>query len=504
MGSASASVDSLMSQQVYSAEFTGISIEDPNLFEYNGRWYLFAASITNPDISLTPERLDNKNLQLFEYSNEINDLCLKGRIVYTDIDGNISKYFNRLDNHIVVGVKQMIKKTSGTGANAVEMFEEFGRAEGADKFIHSFIVQNMGIVDRKEQAITYQLDLISTNWYKVCSKIVFSNYSAKSDNDENKPKNIYKIMQALFVADNLITEPDGFKNISEKSKIRLDYSTNGNEDITTALPYLFNRLYYNKKQFEQSLKFIAYEPLKDWYRLIDYEDEKTWPKIAKPLTLLSLFETQYEGMLFSVSNQLASVVAKPQTKTYEDVFDHGIWNYDKTDNSFDFQTFSFSSEDLITFQNNKTKTFNSSSQWMPEDKYPEQLNIDWFKNEKKTYAVQTSLWNNDYSIYQNVLDNMMKRDALIVNTEGDITHQPGCLAGVVLDRTIEKNPDMTAAQKEELNRKHRQIEGLFQIVKVRHMYKPSTPAPSYTENLVLGRNFILKPAAASPVASIIG
>ena len=478
--------DATVEQAMYGV---GITIEDPDIFQFNGRWYLFAAEISNPDVRVKPERLDNKNIQMFEYTNEVNSLCLRGKIVYTDWDGRVSKYFNRMDNHMTIGCKQMEKKQDGSNnenEKAIEVFQDMDRGE-ASMFTHVFIVQNIGIIDRKDQEITYEIELISKSWYNLCSNLIYSNYDSTNDED----KNIYNIMKKLFELDNLNVEPTGFANIAQRSNIRIDYSTNANESLITAIPYLFDRLYRTKKEYEMTLKFIAYNPLKDEYRLIDYSDDTTWPTIAKPIVVLSLFDTEFEQMIFSKNSQMASVVSKKQTEAYKDLFDHNIWSHDKELNLINLLETSFKSEDLRTLLNSKSKNSNVSNQNVM-DKYNE-LNPLWFTLGTR-YNQNTSLWNKDSSVYQDVLDDMLKRDALILNIDGDITHQAGCALGITLDRTIDRLPEITAQQKKELYEKHRQIEGLFQILKVRHMYKPSTPYPSYTENVILGRNFILTPS----------
>lgn len=485
----------------------GISIEDPNLFSYNGRWYLFMAELTNPDKSIGSVRLVNRCIDYFEYVNEINSICMTGKIRYTDVDGQVSKFFNYPDSHLVVRVKQMQKKEDGSGDNRQEIFVDMDRGKESS-FQHSFIVQNMAIVDRQGQAITYELSLISTLWYKACPAMAFSNYSTKEG--KTRPKNIIEIMECLFVDNGLQVDPKGFENAKATSKISLDYATSANDTIETALQYLFNKLLYSKEQQDDSLKFIAYNPIDNLFRLVNYNDVVSWPTIAKPTIILSLFETQYERSLYARNNQMASVVAKKQTESSLDFFKRVIWKYDTTLNSLDFMDTSFETADLFSFANEYSKSFESEAQggpgsdpWIPKKKYPDELNKEWYSlYAQNRYKRETSLWNNDGAIYRDILDNMVKRDAIVINTDGDVTHQPGCVIGVVLDRTLEKSDDISPSQLEELKKKHRQLEGLAQIFKVRHIYKPSTPNPYYTENIVFGRNFLLETTGESKFKAI--
>lgn len=463
----------------------GISIEDPNLFTYGGRWYEFAAVITNPDKSIGDERLDNKHIELFEYVNEINCLFIKGRLIFTDISGTISKFLNRIDNHLAVTVRQMKKVSDGGNKEGqLEMFVDETRKENERVFTHVFIVQNIGILDRQGQAVKYQLDLISDMWYKGCAKVVYSNY------DTVDGVNPYDIMLTVFqqVLEKEV-DPLGFTTAAgETPELKIKYCTNGNESLETALPYLFNQvLYHGDQKDDRGIRFFVYDLINGKYTLVNYLDVNSWLKIAKPLKMLSMFETQYEQMLFSTNQQLASVVKKKMTDVYEDLFDHNIWMFDRDSGIFK-SDIGFESSDLLKISNKRSDSLSSGV----VNKYPEKLNQKWFKNIDKNHS-QSSLWNNDYSLYRNMLENLISRDALIINTDGDITHQPGCPFGSVIDRTITKMDDISARHLKEIEERYKQLEWMFLSVKVRHMYKPSTPNPSYTENIVFGRNFIYEP-----------
>ena len=463
----------------------GISIEDPNLFTYGGRWYNFAAVITNPDESIGDERLDNKHIELFEYVNEINCLFIKGRLIFTDICGTISKFLNRIDNHLAVTVRQMKKVSDGGNKEGqLEMFVDETRKENERVFTHVFIVQNIGILKREGQAVTYQLDLISDMWYQGSGKLIYSNYNIAEG--INPDQIMLELFQQVFKEE---IDADSFNIAKGKTpELKIKFCTNGNESLETVLPYLFNQVFYHLNQMDKDgFRFLVYNRIDNKYALVDYIDEETWLKIAKPIKMMSMFETQYEQMLFSTNQQLASVVKKPMTKMYEDMFDHNIWHFDPENASFKLEN-SIESVDMLKNANRKSPTFEDKT----KKKYPTELNPLWFKNIDKNYS-QSSLWNNDYSMYQNALENLVSRDALIINTDGDITHQPGCPFGSVIDRTITKMDDISKRHLDEINERYKQMEWMFISLKVRHIYKPSTPNPSYTENIVFGRNFTYEP-----------
>lgn len=487
----------------------GISVEDPCLFTYGGRWYYFTAMISNPDKSIGAQNLDNKNLELFEYTNEINSLCLYGNIIYNDLDGSISRFFNRQDNHVEVLCRQMEKVSEGGSSEhpSLEMFVDTARSDGANVFAHSFIVQNIKILYREKQNVTYQISLISVAWYLLCAKIDFSNYPLNVPATDKKPRNGYTMIKN-FLVNAFLPKQDTFNVDTESfdaaaktaNEIEIPFITNGDDNCFSALRYVMDKLYWSKKQIDKTVKFIAFNPVTNTYKCIDYSIDNSWNSCEKPFIILSMFETDYEQELFSVNNQLASIAGKNATATYEDHFEHKIWEYDPSLNSFT-DSGTLKKKDIAELYNNKPDNFKVINRMATKDKYPLQLNPDWFLHKDKYYHRLTD-WNRSYSVYQSLIDNLINRDALIVNTEGDVTHQPGACMGIVLDRTINKVPELTPEQRLELNEKHRQIESLFPILKVQHRYhlanSPKAPA-SYTENVVLARNFIMPPTTSKLV-----
>ena len=471
----------------------GISIDNPKIFAYGGKWYFFDINISNPSIGI--QNLSNKYIELFEYTNEINSLCLYGNIIYTDIDGSISKFINRVDNLISVNCTQMEKKQDGGN---LEIFQKIKRENDEDTFFHLFIVQNIGILSREKQAITYQISLISTSWYLFSSKLDFSNYpiDTKVFDEASKPRNGYLILlkllsESISKSKSFKIHVDTFQKLAEKSSNKvIPFITNCNDNMFSVMKYIFDRMYWNKFRTEESLKYIAYSPAQSLYRCIDYGDEKTFFTCARPYILLSMFETNFEQQIFSSNAQLASMVGKNQTSTYENLFKHTIWEYDSSTNTFN--TFnSFDSIMISNLYNNKPNLFKEIDKVKTEQKYSSVPRPEYFIN--NDYSNQMTEWNRKSSIYWNLIDNLTKRDAIVINTEGDISHQPGACMTIVLDRTMEKLTEMNNAQLKELYEKHRQLEMIFPILKVQHRYHIANTKSesSYTENVVLGRNFIL-------------
>lgn len=493
----------------------GISVEDPCLFTFNGRWYYFVATISNPDTTIGAEALDNKHLEIFEYVNEINSLCLYGSVIYHDFDGSISKYFNRMDNHMQIVCKQMERVADGQ----MEMFVDYGTA--GSYFAHTFLVQNIKILERDKQCITYQISLISTIWHALCANLTYSNHLDKStyyfllgkdaalkeqekiNTNEKYSKNGFTILKNVLIealkpiSPDVTVNVDSFDACAAKSKSEISLFSNGNDNAFTLIRFVLDRLYWNNEQIEDSLKFIAFNPNGDSYKCIDYSSIDSWNPCSKPLKFMSMFETQYEEALFSENVKLGSIAGINQTDIYDDLFSHVIWKYDSDTCMFSKNNTTLSSNTLLALYNSKPNALKTSIGDKDNvlDKYPvKELNPYWFRGQ--TYCKRIAEWNRDCSIYQSLIGSITKRDALIINAEGDFTHQPGTSIGNILDRTMDKIPEMTSDQLKELWKKHKQIEGLFLVLKVQHRFRPATSdklKASYMENVVLGRNFILSP-----------
>ena len=51
-----------------------------------------------------------------------------------------------------------------------------GKIDEDNKFVHTFIVTNIKVLARNFSAIKYEIDIMSTNWFKCISNLSYSNY----------------------------------------------------------------------------------------------------------------------------------------------------------------------------------------------------------------------------------------------------------------------------------------------------------------------------------------
>lgn len=480
----------------------GVNVEHPNVFMYNGRWYTFTANIfnltTKENGKVVHEELDNQHIEQFSYVNEINSLYLTGELIYHDINGTISKYINKNYNHLTVVCSQLVMEQVGNGSGLMGQLQKLINfmknvsANMSAAFQHTFIIENIEIMNRKENVITYRLKLISENWYKLIGKLEFSNYDKESNADE---KNVFFILKTLFEQAGLETDEKTFNLAIKQTKdIAIDYIVGDNDSLLNIVPYLLNKLYFADNYSKiKHLLYIVYDIFNNNYRIIDYSNTETWLDSSRPAVVLSLFETSYEKSLFSENNNLATTKIKTQTDAFKSMFIHEYWSYDRNEGTFSNNSINILTDEIATKLNDKAETF-SDVDGKTEEKY--QLNLlpeAFIQTDKNRFSYAMQDTNVDYRMYNDMIDNFIARDALIVNCEGDSTHQPGTSMGIVLDRTIEKVPtDIPKNELEELYKKHRQIEQTFVVMKSRHIYKTTTPA-SYTENVVLARNFLLTP-----------
>ena len=500
----------------------GTNIEHLNMFMYNGRWYSFAAFIFNSlEESMgdkSRQALDNQHIESFEYVNQINNICITGDLVYRDIDGSISRFFNKNYNHIEVVCEQLVAEAVGNGTgetgqltkllpagsilqksisfvakNIIRPIANFIKAEKSEysTFQHTFIIQNVEILNRDKKEITYKLHLISENWYKASARIDYSNYGfTKASLNAEDEKNVFVLIRKFLMQVGLETDKESFDKAIEQTKnIQIDYITNGNDTVFTIIPYLMNRLYFIDKFSDVKIFFyISYDIVKNNYKVINYKDQSTWLGVFRPAVVMSLFETSYEQSLFSENNQLATTRSMTQTKLFENLFTKKYWTFDYENG--DYSEAVVDTPSLVDLYNSKSDILENVD-GKTEEKYQD-LQVEAFVN-KDRYVDSVQETNNSYRIYNDLVDAFVSKDALIVNCENDMTHRPGGAMGIVLDRTIEKVPEtIPTSDLEALYKKHRQIEQIFMIFKSRHMYKLTTPA-ACTENVILARNFLLTP-----------
>ena len=377
----------------------------------------------------------------------------------------------------------MIKCKKVKDDKGKETFKEDNVYGRFSNFKHQFISENFEIVNREENEILYKLYLISDSWYKLCGDFTFSNYDKAPGSDERK---IFNILEQCYSDLELSYNP---KTLDNRSDFELPYITNGNDNAFTTTKYLMNRLYDSSDRLEDALKFIIYDPYNEenlYLNCLDFEDPETYLQAYNTQIIASLYNTRFEQELFAQNLNFATVLKKPSSKVFESMFVHNLWHLD--DESKTFLNKKIDTNTLMDIQNRFDGVIDEMGD-MVKPKYSP-LDIKWFRLADK-YHHNSATYNNDYSIYEDLIENLLDKDSFIVNCPGNFSHRPGAFMSVFLEKSELRKDGNTEKQNKEIEESNKQLESVWLITKVRYIIRPAAPS-EFKENVVLSRNYTIQ------------
>lgn len=403
--------------------------------------------------------LDIAQVKQLDYQTSLNDLIVRGTLVYTDVGGLLDGSLYEPGGVLKIIFSRM----------EMELDDEFtiiSEFEGG-KLDADFLVENAGILERQDSVITYKISFTSINIID-CLKIVdFSNY-------DKEPEPILDILKQI-VANQSGINIDSETFDAVKQQPTMNYITNGNDNLFTVSKFLLDKLYYNFPR-AQSMVFIFWNELKNKLQLFDVANKKSIT--GQTGVVLSMFATQAESMSGGVQNELGVVTKFPTSASLNIGYKKQIAIYDYSKNKFNY--------DNINPE--------SSYQYMNEHFSVDDTIITKYKNrflkEQNKYTIRGSYWNNDFHFYGTFIDTFLNNNALLVKTIGNITKQPGSITNITIDRgqkdLIEENPQMY----EDILRRYCGLEGTWITAKVHHYIQPNAEKKDrYRQTLTLVRNF---------------
>lgn len=534
-------------------------------FDAGGNRYICVCGIVSEDGDKIT--IDNNNINRFEWTNEVNNLCINGFAEIVDTNGRVGEVFSKYFCHMVFEIKKLqdnAKRTDG-------QFDGTGTSDAI--FRHAFIINNFEIVKRTKQVVLYRLYLIGIEWYGLVQNLIFSNYDMKlpeqSKSNEfiknmtewipgdfgknvgnalnnnsaiggilnaansvskltsslqskmsggsggssgggssgSKPIEIFAIIKYFLeeafkneyiyhAGEKPQVDKDAFE--SHKSKIDINVCFGHNFTIIDCIKFLLNKLYYNEFNGEnlihdEKLKLLVYDEFKNIYGVINYGVDTEFITSSKDTmyngTWESLFGSQFESLTEPVEQNLKSTVKKSTIDALKQFFKK-TYHYFTLDG---FKDKLIKSEEIIDYSH-KDDSF-------PKDvgyqEYLAKMNIDIFKkffpDDKFKYDVHGSEWNNDFTIYLDQVTDLINKDVLILYTKGDITHRPGMKFGITDDSVAQNDIEANAKDAKEAKNASKEIIGLFNVVKVKHIVNPnSNEKDTFMEELSLSRNFVAK------------
>ena len=424
-------------------------------FTSNGRKYTFVAVVSSGDEKLQ-FTLDNMMVECFEYESALNDLVVRGSITYTDQYGNIDKLLERPSSHCqVLFVRNDIKYDGDI---------EIEKPSEIERFEQNFLVENLTILERQGDSVKYKIELVTTNIYKCLANIDYTNYNTGNEQ-------IFDIIKGCFQKSELVCDAESFDKT--KTKVKIPYITNGNDDAFSVTKHLLNKLYYLKDK-DDSVKFLFYNYYRDMYQLFDMKNEKT--ATGTETVILSLLRNTEEAFIEEEEINIGTVTRFPTSRLMESVFDKEFYDYDYTANQFlhrNIESKSVTDEYFSKTFMDPTKVVKKTLPISPEAKLQ--------------YLRRGTYWNNDFAIYDDLATHLTKNNALMVETSGMLLRFPAMMVSVEIDRPKNELTVEDPQVLQDLMTRYQGLEGVWISSRVHSYVYP--PAGRFRQILTLMRNY---------------
>lgn len=452
--------------------------------ESNGKHYSFCVRFigineSNPKKSVT-HILDNSSIDSFSWTNEINNILLTGELEYADLNGDISKFFGTYVSyiHVILSKNNTKERSPDRSIN--------------QEFKHLFLINNFEIIGRSGAIIVYKLHLVSAHWFKYISHVEFSNYK---DFDHKEIFTIMKrILEITFDSseDNFSIKCDSTSFENKKTNILLDYCTTTQTTCMSAIKYLQNKLiYFSDDKIIENLSFLVFDEFNNKIKLFNLTDQFD-PKnniisSNKLGTLMSLMGTDTEQYSQYLEQNFRSVIKKSNCQAMKSLMGNLMYKYNLSSNSFESYDINSNKISSIGISKNLANLNDEKNTYSPIFK-PEIFNTN-IGNEVdyKNYKNIGTTDNNNFSIYNDLIDNIINRNSLVLETGGEISHQPGQVFFISDDSEIAKKINDIDSL---IIDKNRMFTGIFYIFKVRHIFKPGDKnGYSFYERLFISRTY---------------
>jgi len=254
------------------------------------------------------------SIEEFVYENELNELCIRGHIIYIDKYAQVDKFLNQHFGYCNVDFYE--NKTQADAGFAVEEMDEKYR------FIHNFIITGINVISRTASIIKYDIELISCNWFQCAANVYYSNY-------DRAPESIFDIMKSCIASSNLVADKDTFGRV--ETTVTTSYATQANDNLFSVVKYLMHKLYYYQSK-DTSLKFFLYNETDNQYQLFNVIDKNTATGLYN--TIFSFFKTSNETMIQQEPTNIGYFDDPyPKTGVYSTFFEYDMFKYSREKNS---------------------------------------------------------------------------------------------------------------------------------------------------------------------------
>lgn len=503
------------------AENSAYRFNQKYIFNANSKLYSLVVTIINLDGTGTA--VDPQNILELNLVNEINNLCPVANLTVADPVGRVGEQYGKYFTHVQVCLKTYVNVSD----------DEFQGVEKPEStFLHTYIVENCELV-RIDNAVGYRFKLKSVLWYNLAGYVKYSTFG-KSD----IPPILDVIRQCLHLAfsksDNLLqlikseTNSSGGSSvvndmsfdriISDTEKLKENYITACNTNIFEVFSYLTSKFYYDitdedMKEFiiQPGLIYFVFDMMNAQYNVIKHGDQETYLKNSKnPFTWIALRRKTFSEELANQNQPMfGSAVGENATSIYQNLtFDKMLHKYDAKNGIY--RNISIESNTLLDSLNADAQQPDELLKIQPADtiemtessgtavseiinafnKLVETIikpkaNAEMFDN---IYHYSDSTPNNP-QIYQTMMNALLYKDALIMISGGEITHQPGTYFMINLDNAIPIDVNTDSKIVETYKTCNLQFQGIFNVVKVTHTIRPGAkdPGSRFVESIVLNK-----------------
>ncbi len=449
-----------------------------NNLQYSSRNYTFAITVFTPTDKTS---FDSNNATLSIPLDNISNLVINSSLTSPLLTGSISfsvignNPFQDILSNLYAYLNIFIAEHDGNLA-------KYDKQGFTKYFEHQFLITKVNITEITVNSISYSLDFISKDIWKVENKIYVTTRA--------KELPIVNILNTAFKVAGLNLN---LNNVDSNTVNRsIVYTSSINDSLNTIVPYLQKQLLtpinaVNSTANDMSLVSYVYNHMKDTYQLWNLNSFLTYLNNVNKSNLDYINICLGSNPMFSQFDQHAEILQCPSTNkfnTIQALSQYNSYNFDFTTNTFN---------NIVL--DNKTKTYLVDGNWQDKSatgikfikKYNE-FNSNVYPGDKNI-ALDTyhSPSDSQTSLYSKLLNITLGDDTVLVKTVCDISRFPG-------NPVILSILDSTTTDKTDLNSRLYSLYGPYLIVgnSMIYEYNATTKTPMFRNYLHLNRPINIK------------
>ena len=420
------------------------------------------------------------NIHEMMWENKLNALWMQGRLIVRDQTGLLGK----LTGSAMAKVEFLFREVTGST-------EPASIKPTSNEFTHSFLINRIEQGPRDGNDVTYILHLIGETYFPMQRRLYWSNYDPS-----------ITIRKTNLIIQDLLT--NALKDCAGKYDMCISgsgvfdesftsywqdapeqsYATTVETTFQDAFDYLMHHALFIKETAAKTLHTIVYDAQKKQFRLLDLTDDNSFIEAANTGRAVG-FNNPYEAVVLPLEQKFGSV-NEMSNADYLDLFRERVM-YD-IDFELGITKGGPTKTDSATLNNKDISEQTNMSKWQTDSimlmldgsetwkSFRESLHADYEPSIGYTYYTVQSRWATDpKSQYAGLVDAVLYRDAMVLETYGTITHGPGMAFEIAL-------------ADEETKGRHEDNLGGFLAVQTVHVVRPNAlDGAKFTENITLAK-----------------